>query len=96
MFARKPDPEDAALEQVIALALKNLDQYSIDSKEYSDAVASIAKLYALKTPPVPSRISPDTLAIVLGNLAGILVIVGAERSTILTSKAISFVMKAAR
>jgi hypothetical protein len=40
------------------------------------------------------KVSPDTAALVLGNLIGILVIVGHERAHVVTSKALNFVMKA--
>lgn len=39
------------------------------------------------------KVSPDTLAIVLGNLVGIAVVVGYERAHVLTSKAFANVLK---
>lgn len=39
------------------------------------------------------KISPDTLALIGANLAGIVVIIGYERMNVITSKALSFVSK---
>ena len=39
------------------------------------------------------RVSPDTMAIVAGNLLGIALIVGHERMNVVTSKALGFVLK---
>ncbi len=39
------------------------------------------------------KISPDTMLVVGGNLLGILLILGYEKADIITSKAMSFVLK---
>lgn len=41
----------------------------------------------------PDRVSKDTLAIIAGNIAGIVMIIGYERVNVIASKALSFVMK---
>jgi septal ring factor EnvC (AmiA/AmiB activator) len=41
----------------------------------------------------PDRLSKDTLAIVAGNIAGIMLIIGYERVNVIASKALAFVMK---
>lgn len=41
-----------------------------------------------------NRVSKDTLAIIAGNLAGIVLILGHERAHVVASKALGFVMKA--
>ncbi len=41
----------------------------------------------------PDRLSKDTLALVLANIAGILIIVGYERVNVIASKAIGFIMR---
>jgi hypothetical protein len=38
-------------------------------------------------------VSPDTLAIVIGNLAGIILILGYEKANVITSKALGFVIR---
>lgn len=39
------------------------------------------------------RISPDTIAIVAGNLIGIVIILGFERGHIITTKALGFILR---
>lgn len=96
MFNRKPTPELTALNEVITDALSVLNDHIAGSPEYGQALKHLTKLYALKESTPPSRVTPDTIALVLGNLAGIILIVGHERGAVVTSKALSFVMKAAR
>ena len=43
--------------------------------------------------PVKEKMKPDTKAMIFANLAGILLILCFERLNIITSKALSFVMK---
>lgn len=39
------------------------------------------------------KVSPDTMAVIAGNLLGILLILGYEKTDIITSKALGFVLK---
>ena len=96
MFTPKLPPEPSELDEAITKALKQLDNVQAFSDEYIKGVSQIEKLYALKTVNRRQRISPDTMAIVLGNLLGIVLIVGYERANVLSSAAKTFVLKAAR
>jgi len=91
MFTKSP--HQIGLEKAINELLNDMTSFTSDSKEYTIMVDQLTKLYSLKVLDRPKRISPDTLAIVAGNLIGILVIVGHERANIVTSKALSFVLK---
>lgn len=91
--ARKPD-EDSGLKTAIETVYSEMASYGSESDEYSKMVDQLSKLYSLKV--IPTRISPDTLAIVIGNLLGIILIVGHERTHIVTSKALNFVLKLQR
>jgi hypothetical protein len=59
------------------------------SEEYSNLLAHLEKLYALRSGHRSRRIQPDTVLVVAGNLLGILIIVAAEKGTVLSSKALS-------
>ena len=100
MFTDKPKPDTSALDEAINNALKQLDYVPAYSDEYIRIISQIEKLNALRTEikkiDAPQRVSPDTLAVVLGNLLGIVFIVGHERANVVTSKALNFVMKASR
>lgn len=74
----------------------NLDQLaklSKDSKEYSDIVDNLERLYRAKSLDKQSKVSWDTMAIIAGNLIGILMILSYEKADIITSKAIGFILK---
>lgn len=61
--------------------------------EYSATTDQLSKLYTLQTNK-SDRLSKDTLALVAGNLAGIVMILGHERAHVIASKALAFVIKA--
>lgn len=84
---------DQSLEDTIAAAYAEMTNYEPHSDEYAAIADQLTKLYTLKDSNSKRRVSPDTLAIVAGNLAGILLIVGHERAHVVTSKALNFVMK---
>jgi hypothetical protein len=88
-FASKPTVLDAVIDD----ALAQLSGLSIDTDEYTRKVDQITKLYKLKEQEAPKRVSPDTLALVAGNLAGIMLMLHYERVHVITSKALGFVLK---
>jgi hypothetical protein len=71
----------------IELRQKNSD--SLRDKELKEAELEI-KVRELDK---PDKLSKDTLAIIGGNLAGILLVIGYERAHVVTTKALSFLMK---
>lgn len=92
MFTRKSnEPND--LDRAIERLYLEMSLVDADSDEYDQLTSQLTKLYSLKDLSRASKISPDTKALVLGNLAGILMIVGHERMNVVTSKALNFVMK---
>lgn len=90
MFRKTVDQD---LEDAIAAAYATLTTHEPHSDEYAAIADQLTKLYALKESNSKRRVSPDTLAMIAGNLAGILLIVGHERAHVVTSKALNFVMK---
>lgn len=93
MFTPEPTDNDRALEKAIADVFDELDLHRSDEDEYAKSVDQLTKLYKLKEINPPKQISPDTLALVAGNLLGIILIVGHERIHVVTSKAMNFVLK---
>lgn len=97
MFAKKSSTATAVnLDQAIDKLLFQMDNVNGDADEYAKMADQLVKLYKLKEVDSKKRVSPDTLAVVAGNLLGILVIVGHEKAHVMTSKAIGFVMKTAK
>lgn len=91
MFLKKSESEDAQLNETIDVVLSEMRGFDAHSDEYAQMVNQLTKLYALKVKP--DRISKDTVAIICGNLVGIVLIIGYERTNIVTSKALNFLIK---
>lgn len=94
MFTAKTPREDTPLEKAIDKVLTEMSAVHSDSDDHTKMVASLEKLYKLKEIDAPKRVSPDTLALIGGNIVGILLIIGHEKANVVTSKALSFVLKA--
>lgn len=93
MFKSKPTPADNALDDAIAKIMSEMSNALSDTERYSAMVKQLSKLHKLKEKSAPARVSPDTVLLVAGNLAGILLIVGYEHTNVVTSKAISLLLK---
>lgn len=93
MLTTQTPTEDAGLNEVIAMVLAKLKDLDPASDEFAKITSQLQKLYALKPSPKERGISPDTLATVIANLAGIVLILGYERAHVVTSKALGFVSK---
>jgi hypothetical protein len=88
------DPTPAPnIQDAIDKLLLDLSDHSAHADEYAKMVVQLERLHAMKETEKPKSLSPDTLAIVLGNVVGILLIVGHERMNIVSSKALMFVLK---
>ena len=81
------------LEVEIDLVLEDMRDMYIDSDEYKVAIEHLSKLYDIKSKDDTGRVSPDTMAVVVGNLLGIVLILKHEDLNIITSKALGFVIK---
>lgn len=81
------------LEKEIDAVLVQMSLLRPDSKEYSAMAGNLEKLYKAKSGERNRHISPDTIAIVAGNLLGIALILGYEKTNVVTTKALGFVMK---
>jgi hypothetical protein len=90
MFDR-PKKDETHLDEAIDQALIEMTEYGPTSPEYPDMLAYVERLNAIKNNK--RRISPDTFAIVLGNLLGIVIIVSYERMHVVTSKGMNFILK---
>jgi hypothetical protein len=89
----KTSKSDLLLEEEIVSVIRHLKITAVDSEEYAKVLNHLDKLYALKGDK-PDRVKKDTMAVIGGNLLGILMILKHERMDIITSKALSFVIRA--
>jgi hypothetical protein len=90
---QKSQSNTPGLDIAIADLLAELKSLETESPEFATAVGHINTLYELKLKDKPDRVSRDVLATVAANLAGIVLIVGYERLNVMTSKALSLLLK---
>lgn len=86
-----------ASQQSLDDAIKQLQDHMAicdgDSEEYATMLNRLERLHKLREKSARKKVSPDTLLLVGGNLAGILIIVSYEHGRAITSKALSFAGK---
>lgn len=83
----------ASLKDLIDLVQTQMLVEGADSDKFREMNDELERLYAMKKSNKTSRVSPDTLVAVAGNLLGIGLILQYERVHIVTTKALGFVMK---
>lgn len=93
MFTQNSQNANSGLDVVIDDLLSEMKTLTSNTKEYALALDHLSTLYKIKEANSKKKLSPDTKALIAANLAGILVIVGFEKANVVTSKALSFVMK---
>lgn len=93
MFARKSKQETDSLTRAIEKLFDELDEFSGTDDEYKVLSDRMTELYAIRERIPTDRVSKETLALIAGNLAGIMIIVLFERNNVITTKAKDFVLK---
>lgn len=87
---KKPSILDEPIEKV----LSTMNTYSPEDQEFSTLIDHLDRLNRMKEQDKHlRRPSPDTMALVAGNILGILVIVAYEQKHVMVSKGLGFVMK---
>jgi hypothetical protein len=89
-LVRKPTVLDEPIEKVMT----GMNMYSPEDPEYLTLMNHLERLNRMKAENRQTRVSPDTMAIVVGNILGILVIVAYEQKHVMVSKGLGFVIKA--
>lgn len=88
-FKRKQDPLDLH----ITTLLSDMQNENPFSDEYKKLMERMEKLYKLKAEMRRKPVSTDTLALVFGNLAGILLIVAYEQKHVMSSKGLTQILR---
>lgn len=91
MLGRQKTP--LPLDITIAELLADMKGVQPESPEYDKMLSHLERLEKLKAEDRRRKISPDTMAIVVGNLVGILVIVAYERGHVMTTRARDYILK---
>ncbi len=85
----EPSIYDEPIEKVLD-AMKTYDTVDGEFITLMEYLERLTKLKAEKH----SKVDPNTMALIAGNLAGILVIVAYEQKHVMTSKAMGFILRA--
>jgi len=91
MFPReKPESQlDSAINRCY-VAMEKLQE---TDDEYAKILEHLVKLHKMKEDEKPPRVSPDTILMVAANLTGILLIIRHEHVNVITSRAMSTLIK---
>lgn len=92
MFRTKTPEYQLLLEGEIVQQLKVLRSQTTGTDEFEKALRSVERLHDMIGKP-SSPVSKDTLASVGANLLGIIMIIKHESLNVITSKAMSFVIR---
>ena len=93
MFTSKPDTNDKLLTDTIERVMQDMKNEDPHTEKFGLMTAQLTELYKIRNENRSRRVSPDTLATIVANLLGIGIIVGHERTHIVTSKALTFIRK---
>lgn len=92
MLRRFVKEKPSILDEPIAKVLDEMNMMGPDSEEYTKMIDHLERLVRMKQER-NNRVTPDTMAIVAGNLLGILIIVAYEQKHVVVSKGLGFVLK---
>lgn len=81
------------LDKRINEVLEYMKNISPESTDYTVITENLERLYKAKASENDRKISSDTIAVVAGNLLGIVIILGYEKANVITSKAFSLILK---
>lgn len=85
--------ERILLEHAIERAIRSLGNYEVGSEEYVKILDQVVELHRMLVSDKPASVSRDTLAVVGANLLGILLIIKHEFVNVVTSRAMSLLLK---
>ena len=88
-FKRKKDPLDKHIEML----QQEMYLQQLSGEEYKKLMERMERLYKLKAETRRKPVSNDTLALVFGNLAGILLIVAYEQKHVMSSKGLTQILR---
>lgn len=85
--------KESKLDEPIDELLRHLAGMEPGSEEYSKTLTHVERLIKLQCEERGERVSMDTLAVVAGNLLGILTIVAYEQKHVMVSKALGLILR---
>lgn len=94
MFKKDQDiREDLALDEAIRTLLESMDQDDPGSDTYSQKVQNLDTLYKAKAVYGKRHVSADAVLTAAASIVGVVLMLGFEKSNVITTKALSFLPK---
>lgn len=91
MILGRKQSEPSSLQQEIERVIEIMSVEQPDSDEYAKMSKQLCALHDKLMAEKPKPIDAGTVATIVANLAGIMLIVGHERAHVITSQAVKFV-----
>lgn len=93
MFKPKSPHKETGLEIARDKALSDMTNFTADDDEYERMIAHVKTLTELIDLEKSEEVSPNTIAVILGNVVVALIVVSYESKNVVTSKVLSFLQK---
>lgn len=84
---------DTPIDEHITDVLTEMKTVGVNSDRYPDLMTYLERLHEVKARQRRDSVSPDTLALIAGNLMGILLIVAYEQKHVMTSKGLAQLLR---
>lgn len=91
MFDKLHKKQPNEIEKLIKDVTTQMEIIGVDDDDYPALLAYLERLTKLKVGDTPKRVDRNTIALIAGNLAGILLIVAYEQKHVMTTKAFGWV-----
>lgn len=85
--------ERLLLEAEVARSIRALKNHVIGSEDYAKTLDHVVVLHKMLAEEKPSNVSKDTMAVVGANLLGIVLVIKHEFVNVVTSRAMSLLLK---
>ena len=94
MFHKDQDiREDIALDEAIRDLIESMSQDTPGSPEYAEKVKNLDILYKAKATYGKRHVSADAVLTAAASIVGVVLMLGFEKSNVITTKALSFLPK---
>lgn len=94
MFDSKEKPRSQRMiESELDRTLVQMKTEMVNTEEYAKTLSLVERLHKMLDNDKPSSVSKDTLLMVGANLVGIILIIKHENVNVISSKALSFIMR---
>jgi hypothetical protein len=87
------DPIGKSIDGQIMKILQEMDETETKSERYPDLMADLERMTKVRAEQRRVQVSQDTIALIIGNLAGILLIIAYEQKHVMSSKGFTQILR---